>query len=102
MVGRQRRVAYIAAACCLAPIVVFATPHSGDSVAYLVPLACLPIPALLADRWPSPWSLPTVALFWATLGFAWIAVRRAEAIAWWRGTLPLAALSLAGPALLLA
>jgi hypothetical protein len=102
MTDRQRRVAYAVAACGLAPVVIFATPHSGDQVAYLVPLGCVPIPALLAERWPSPWSIATVAVFGATLGVASIAIRRAGAFAWWRSTLPLFALSLAGSALLVA
>src|SRR5258708_1196958 len=56
MAGRQRRVAYIAAPFCLAPLVVFPTPHSAGSAVLLASFA------LLGSR--------LIALIWSGLAAA--------------------------------
>jgi hypothetical protein len=102
MTRGSRQAVLTAVAIALAPIVIVAMPRAGERIAYVVPMICFPIPVLLAARWPSPWSAATLGAFVATLGVVWLATRRAGSPSWWRGALPLAGLSLAGWALLVA
>jgi hypothetical protein len=96
-----KRTVLAAVAIALAPIVIIATPQPGNKVAYVIPLSCLPIPVLVGAR-PSPWSTAASGAFVVILGVIWIATRRAGSPPWWRGPLPLAGLSLAGSALVIA
>ena len=59
----------------LAPVIIVATPRSGDEVAYLVPFVCSPIPLMLAGEWPSVWSILSVGSFAVVLGLAWMLLR---------------------------
>jgi hypothetical protein len=72
-------------------VIIVATPRPGDEVAYLVPFVCSPIPLLLAERWPSVWSILSVGSFAVVLGLAWMLLRR---------RMPVALLSLVSPVLL--
>ena len=59
----------------LAPVIIVATPRPGDEVAYLVPFICSPIPLLLAEKWPSVWSILTVGSFAVVVGLGWMFLR---------------------------
>ncbi len=89
-------------AVCIAPVLIEATPRPGDSVLYLVPLGCFPIPLLLADTWPDPRSAMTLGAFGALLGLGALIYLGGRSRVKWRSVGWLLTLSGAAPPLLCA
>jgi hypothetical protein len=83
----------------LAPVVIVVIDRRWDSL-WVIPAGLLPI-ALFAEKWPSPWSFLTLALFGILLAATWRVVRRSTPQDRWRGVRGLALLALAGPVALI-
>jgi len=75
MTSWLRRLLLLTAGIGLAPVLIVGRPHPGEEVTWLVPLACTPFPALLADRWPTQSSLLTIGAYVVALGVVWTIVR---------------------------